>query len=206
MFVKDYDQPCGRSGSHWPDFAEVRAFRDYLADIGGGAVYGQSGTGRRMIGPGQTLSRRKIFKRVAGVAAVGAAETVLTEAIASPARAASAATTVEQGALAPTVVMLTDAPTIAVDASAGNDFRVTLSASRTMGTPTNPANGQQIIFQITQGSVGSATLTWASGYEFSTELPQPTLSTAAGQTDLLGFIYNAAKGAWLLAAFVYGFD
>ena len=57
-----------------------------------------------------------------------------------------------------------------------------------------------------QGSAGSATLTWTPGYEFSTELPQPTLSTAPGQTDLLGFIYNAAKGTWLLAAFVYGFD
>jgi hypothetical protein len=156
-----------------------------------------------MPGPGQALSRRKIFKRAAGVAALGAAGAVLTEAVASP---AVAATTVEQGALSPAVVALTDAPTIAVDASAGNDFRVTLAASRTMGTPSNPANGQQIIFQIMQGSAGSATLTWTPGYEFSTELPQPTLSTAPGQTDLLGFIYNAAKGTWLLAAFVYGFD
>jgi hypothetical protein len=166
-------------------------------------VDSQSVTGRRMPGPGQALSRRKIFKRAAGVAALGAAGAVLTEVVASP---AVAATTVEQGALGPAVVALTDAPTIAVDASAGNDFRVTLAASRTMGTPSNPANGQQIIFQIMQGSAGSATLTWTPGYEFSTKLPQPTLSTAPGQTDLLGFIYNAAKGTWLLAAFVYGFD
>ena len=37
-------------------------------------------------------------------------------------------------------------------------------------------------------------------------MPQPTLSTTAGQTDLLGFIYNAAKGTWLFTAFVNGFD
>ena len=37
-------------------------------------------------------------------------------------------------------------------------------------------------------------------------LPQPTLGTTAGQTDLLGFIYNARKGTWLLAAFVNGFN
>ena len=169
-------------------------------------MHGQSETGLRIPGPGQALSRRKVFKRAAGVAAVGAAGTVLMEAVASPARAASAATTVEQGALAPAVTMLTDAPTIAVDASQGNDFRVTLGASRTMGTPSNPADGQQIIFQITQGSSGSATITWGTGYEFSTELPEPTLSTAAGQTDLLGFIYNSAKSSWLLAAFVNGFS
>ena len=151
------------------------------------------------------LSRRNIFRRVAGIAAVGAVGTALTDAAASPALAASAGTTVEQGALAPTVVALTDAPTIAVDASAGNDFRVTLGASRTMATPSNPAAGQQIIFQVTQGSAGSAMLTWETGYEFSAELPQPVLSSTAGQTDLLGFIYNAVKGKWLLAAFVNGF-
>jgi hypothetical protein len=148
------------------------------------------------------LSRRKIVKTVVGVAVAG---TVLAETAATPARAAGG-TTVESGGLAPAVVALTDAPTIAVDASLGNDFRVTLGANRTMGNPANPTNGQQIIFQITQGAGGSFTITWGSGFEFSAGLPQPTLSTAAGQTDLLGFIYNAAGGTWLLAAFVNGFN
>lgn len=161
--------------------------------------------------PSQVLSRRRVFKRAAGVAAVGAAGAMLAEGVNSPALAADTgaaarlSTTVEQGAVAPAVVALTDAATIAVDASLGNDFRVTLGASRTMGNPSNSTDGQQIIFQITQGSGGSAAITWGSGYEFSVELPQPTLSTTAGQTDLLGFIYNAAKGKWLLAAFVNGF-
>ena len=137
-----------------------------------------------------------------GVAAVGAAGgSVLAQA--SP---ASAATTTEQGALAPAVVGLTDAATIAVDASLGNDFRVTIAGNRTMGTPANPTDGQKITFQITQGAAGSAAIAWGSSYEFSAGLPQPTLSTTAGQTDLLGFIYNAAKGKWLLATFVNGFS
>ena len=74
-----------------------------------------------------------------------------------------------------------------------------------MGNPANPADGQQIIFQVTQGSGGSFTLSWDTVYEFSPDLPQPALSGTAGQTDLLGFIYNTAKGTWLLAAFVNGF-
>ncbi len=140
------------------------------------------------------------------MAAVGAAAgSVLTESFTSPALAAGG-TTVEPAAVAPAVVALTDAATIAVDASLGNDFRVTMAASRTMGNPSNPADGQQIIFQVTQGTTGSAAITWGSSYEFSTGLPQPTLSTAPGQTDLLGFIYNAAVGNWLLAAFVNGFS
>jgi hypothetical protein len=116
-----------------------------------------------------------------------------------------AVTTIEPGALAPAVVALTDAATIAVDASLGNDFRVTINGSRTMGDPSSPADGQQIIFQVTQGSGGSSTLNWGDAYEFSDDLPQPTLSTAAGHTDLLGFVYRAGKGKWLLAAFVNGF-
>jgi len=141
-----------------------------------------------------------------GVTAAGVGGAVLATATAAPAVAAAQATTTEPGAVAPAVVNLTDAATIAVDASLGNDFRVTIAGNRTMGNPANPVNGQQIIFQVTQGSGGSYTLNWASDYEFSTDLPQPTLSTTAGQTDLLGFIYNTAKGTWLLAAFVNGFN
>ena len=154
--------------------------------------------------PADSLSRRKILKRAVGLAAIGAVGgSVLSEVIASP---ASAATTIEPGGVAPAVVALTDAPTIAVNASLGNDFRVTIQANRTMGNPANPADGQKIVFQVTQGTSGSLTLTWGGAYEFSTGLPQPTLSTTAGQTDLLAFIYNAAKGKWLLAAFVNGFN
>jgi hypothetical protein len=178
----------------------------------------QTGADRQSPESGQALSRRKIFKRAVGVAAVGAAGgSVLSQATASPAAAAgrtvlarqaaalAGATNVEQGALAPAVVSLADAATIAVDASLGNDFRVTIGANRTMGTPSNPTDGQKVTFQVTQGSAGSSTITWASGYEFSTGLPQPTLSTTAGQTDLLAFIYNGSKNKWLLAAFVNGF-
>ena len=151
------------------------------------------------------LSRRDILSKALGLAAVGVVGgPLLSEAFASPALAAGG--TSEQGALAPTVVALTDAPTIAVDASLGNDFRVTLGASRTMGNPSNALDGEQIIFQITQGSGGASTITWGTNYEFSSDLPQPMLSTGAGETDLLGFIYNAAKGRWLLAAFVNGFS
>jgi len=162
--------------------------------------------GRQANGYGQELSRRKIiFKSVVGVTAVGAAGAALAGTADPPARAAELSTTVEQGALAPSVVNLADAPTIAVDASLGNDFRVTIAGNRTMSTPSNPTDGQKIALQVTQGAGGSHTIAWESGYEFSAGLPQPALSTAAGQTDLLGFIYNAQIGKWLLAAFVGGF-
>jgi hypothetical protein len=157
----------------------------------------------RAHGSGQILSRRKIVGGAVGAAAVGVGGVILTDA--SPASAAVQATTVEPGAVAPAVVALADAATIAVDASQGNDFRVTIGGNRTMGTPANPADGQKITFQVTQGTGGPFTLSWSSGYEFSSALPAPTLSTTAGLTDLLGFIYNASKGKWLFVALVSGF-
>ena len=160
----------------------------------------------------RTLNRRTIFGRVVAVAAAGAGGVLLTDTFTSDAQAAgssslaSQATIVAQGAVAPVVVALTDAATIAVDASLGDDFRVTVEGNRAMGNPVNPTDGQQIIFQVTQGNGGAYTLGWGTAYEFSTALPQPSLSTAPGQTDLLGFIYSASKNKWLLAAYVNGFN
>ena len=166
------------------------------------------------------LSRRKVFKGAVGAAAAGAAAgAVLTDGGAAPALAAEGrtglarravaaaqATTVEQGAVAPSVVVLADAATIALDASLGNDFRVMIAGNRALGNPASPTDGQKIILQITQGAGGSFAITWGSAYQFADGLPQPVLSTTAGQTDLLAFIYNAARNKWLLAAFVKGFD
>ncbi len=168
---------------------------------------GQSSTRQRAPGTGEVLSRRRVFvKGAAGLAAAGVGAAVLAEVAAPEARAAVQGTTVEPGAVAPVVVNLSDAATIAVDASAGNDFRVTIAGNRTMGKPVNPSDGEQIIFQVTQGTGGPFTITWDPAYTFSPGLPKPALSGTAGMTDLLGFVYNSAMGAWLLAAFVNGFS
>jgi hypothetical protein len=107
-------------------------------------------------------------------------------------------------ALAPAVVALTDAATIAVNAALGNDFRVTLGGNRTMGAPSNPADGQMIIFELTQDGTGSRTVTWNAAYNFGVT-SAPALSTAAGATDQVGFKYNTAKSKWLCTGATLGF-
>jgi Putative Ig domain len=114
------------------------------------------------------------------------------------------------GWTAPAVVVLTDASTVSINAAAGNDFRLLTTSSvgstRQLNTPTSPVDGQRIDLMVTQpASGGPCTLSYASGYLFSSSLPQPTLSTAAGYTDLLGFIYNAALGKWLFCGYINGF-
>lgn len=106
--------------------------------------------------------------------------------------------------LAPAVVTLTDATTIAVDASLGNDFRVTLAGNRTMGAPSNPADGQAVTFEVVQDATGSRTLTWDAAYHFGSG-SAPTLSTAASATDLVAFRYSASKSGWLYLGSALGF-
>jgi len=107
--------------------------------------------------------------------------------------------------VAPAVSALTDGTTISVNAALGNVFTVTLGGNRTLGNPTNPVDGQKIIFRITQDGSGSRTLAYGTAYAFSATLPQPVLTTTAGKTDYLGFIYAASVSKWRLLALVQGF-
>jgi hypothetical protein len=113
-------------------------------------------------------------------------------------------TMVTAGYVAPAVVGLTDAATIAVDAALGNDFRVTIKGSRIMAGPTQGTDGQRITFQITQGSGGNFLVTWGSLYSFGAA-GSPKLSAAAGKTDLIGFVFNASLNKWLCAGYALGF-
>jgi membrane protein YqaA with SNARE-associated domain len=97
------------------------------------------------------------------------------------------------------VVALTDAATIAVDASLGNVFRVTLGGSRTVAAPANPQEGQSIRFELKQDATGSRVITWTStagGFSFGGG-SAPTLTTTAAKTDSVRFTYNSVVGKWL---------
>lgn len=108
-------------------------------------------------------------------------------------------------AAAPKVVALTDAATITVDASLGNHYVVTLGGNRTLGAPTNPTNGQRILFEVIQDSTGARTLSFNAAYAFSTGVPTPTLTTTANKRDFIGFVYNSTTALWYCLAFVNGF-
>lgn len=84
------------------------------------------------------------------------------------------------------VVSLTDAATIAVDFSAGNNFAVTLGGNRTLGNPSNVGAGQAGQIVISQDGTGSRTLAYASDWKFAGGTA-PTLSTAAGAVDILSY-------------------
>lgn len=102
-------------------------------------------------------------------------------------------------------VTLTDATTIAVDASLGNTFDVTLAGNRTLGNPTNATDGQKLLFRIKQDATGGRTLAYGTKYRFGTDITGVTLSTAASKLDRIGVEYNAAADKFDVIAVVKGF-
>lgn len=101
---------------------------------------------------------------------------------------------------------LTDGATITIDAQMGTVFTVTLGGNRTFAAPTNPSTNQLIILRVKQDGTGTRTITWNAVFAFSTGLPAPTLTTTAGRTDILGFMYSTALSKWLYIAEILDFN
>ena len=101
-------------------------------------------------------------------------------------------------------VALTDGATINTDASVGATFTVTLGGNRTIANPTNPTNGQRIVYRLKQDGTGNRTVSWGTAFRF-VNATAPTLSTAAGKVDYIGFIYSATDSKWDQVAAKTGF-
>jgi hypothetical protein len=86
---------------------------------------------------------------------------------------------------------LTDAATIAVDMSVGNNFSVTLGGNRTLGNPTNLNAGQSGVIFITQDATGSRTLAYSSFWDFPSQTA-PTLTTTANAVDVLVYTVRSS--------------
>ena len=101
------------------------------------------------------------------------------------------------GHIAPAVVTLSQSGgLVAVNAALGNDLRLTLTASGwTISNPSNPVDGQGLVFHLFQDATGSRTVSWGTAYNFGAGVA-PTLSTAANAVDILGFIYDSGTSKW----------
>jgi hypothetical protein len=116
--------------------------------------------------------------------------------------------------VAPAAVTLSQSSgSVAVNASLGNVFTLTLTASGwAIANPASPVgDGQAIWIWLTQDSTGGRTVTWGSGYNWGTvngvANSAPALSTTPHATDILSFEYDAALSQWcyLGAAFPQGY-
>ena len=82
-----------------------------------------------------------------------------------------------------TPVALTSGASIAVNASLGNVFTLTLATNATLQNPTNLGAGRYV-FIITQDATGSRTLAFGSAYRFASGA-NTTIGTAANSVSIL---------------------
>ena len=106
---------------------------------------------------------------------------------------------------APSPLTLTDGSTITTDASTGTHFRVTLGGNRTLANPTNPTDGQKVMWEFVQDGVGSRTITLGSAFAIGTDISSITLTTISGKRDFMGAVYNGITAKWYVIAFIKGY-
>lgn len=107
----------------------------------------------------------------------------------------------------PIAVQLGDSSSaIVTNAAQGNLFRLSMSGNRTLAAPTNPVDGQRIVWEVTAVSA-TRTLslsTGTGGFAFGSDIPALT-ATATNKTDFIGAIYNASAHKWRVVAYTKGF-
>ena len=124
---------------------------------------------------------------------------------------ASSTTTFTNKRITKRVTTLTDAATIAINSDNMDMGKVTLTASRTLGTPTGtPTDGQTLLLEVVQGGSGSYTLTadstsTAGSYRFGSDVTSFSLSTAVGKKDLILLTYLSDITGWAVASISKGY-
>jgi len=87
---------------------------------------------------------------------------------------------------------LTDAVTVAVDASLSNVFELTatggVGATRALGNPTNVTAGMTWIIIYNQDGTGSRALTFSGNYDFGDETAPDLSSDAANETTIISCV------------------
>lgn len=117
-------------------------------------------------------------------------------------------TVISKRQLNKSVVALTDATIITVNAEFGNIFAVTLGGNRTLGNPSNTSaafDGMDFIFRIRQDGTGNRTLAFDTKFRFGSQLTSITLTTTPNKTDYIGVRYHASDDKFDVIAFSPGY-
>jgi len=103
------------------------------------------------------------------------------------------------------IVTLTYAATISVNAVLGNEFKVTLTGNAVLGNPSGAVDGQYLRFAIRQDGTGNRNLTFDTKYRFGNEIGTPSVDLTANKTSYLGVRYNVTDDRFDVISFVSGY-
>ena len=90
------------------------------------------------------------------------------------------------GNAASNIVTLTDGETITPDFTLGNNFQVTIAATRNLANPTGVTTGQSGVIFIQQNATGGYSLSYGTSWDFASATP-PTLITTANALNALPY-------------------
>lgn len=103
-------------------------------------------------------------------------------------------------------VTLTYGATTNTDASQGSLFRVTLTGDTTLAAPSNPVDGQRVLWEL-NASGGARTVTLATGstgsFKFGTSITALGV-VASGTATFLGALYRTSSARWHVLAISEG--
>ena len=90
------------------------------------------------------------------------------------------------GNAASNIVTLTDGTTITPDFTLGNNFQVTIAATRNLANPTGVTTGQSGVIFIQQDGTGGYSLSYGTSWDFASATA-PTLITTANALNALPY-------------------
>jgi len=90
------------------------------------------------------------------------------------------------------------AATITVNASSGNNVKITATGALTLAVPTNPTDGQMLIIAVL-ASGAARVVTLAAGIQLTTGLTA-TITPASGKVAFIGIRYSVLSGNWTCLA------
>lgn len=102
---------------------------------------------------------------------------------------------------------LVDAATVAINAALGNSFYLAASGNRTLGIPTNPTEGQEIVICIFAAGGSNRTISLTTSgvgsFRFNTTIASLT-ATVSATNDYLRARYNSTDAKWDLISYTKG--
>jgi hypothetical protein len=114
--------------------------------------------------------------------------------------------TASHALVSPSVSLTDNGSTIATNAALGNTFRVTaLTASVTLSNPTNPSDGQRIVWEVIQNASAAKTLAFDTQFGFGAEITACTISATLSKHNFITAIYNSTTTKWYVVGCLSGY-
>lgn len=98
--------------------------------------------------------------------------------------------------------ILEDAPNVVTDASLGSHCRLVPTRDFLLLNPINAADGQRMVWEIIQDSIGRRQITLDTKFVLSSDINKIVLTHTPRKRSFLTGIYDASVDKWHIVAFV----